>query len=152
MAPMNSVRHTLAQEANNAIDDYLVALSAAGALVPCRNASFAIAVGDLACFETLHQIQADPSFDPSRFEWTPEEHWPSRTQVMTLTEPTVPNRVRADELIHLARNLPRYRERAPMEICVWASRLGGGSKEVVAKYLVRTGFLRLTPKAGLSSV
>ena len=136
----------LVQDAHNAIDDYLLALSTAGALAPCRNASFAIAVGDLACFETLLQVQADRNFDPSRFTWTPQEDWPSRTQVVTLTEATVPNRIRADELIQLARSLPKYRERAPMEICVWANRLGGGSKEVVAKYLVRTGFLRLTPR------
>ena len=138
-------RPAMVQDAHNAIADYLLALSTAGALAPSRNASFAIAVGDLACFETLLQIQVDRNFDPSRFAWTAQEHWPSRTQVVTLTETTVPNRVRADELIQLARNLPKYREHAPMEICVWANRLGGGSKEVVAKYLVRTGFLRLTP-------
>lgn len=137
----------LAQDAANAIDGYLAALSAAGALSPCRNEFFAIAVGDLTCFETLHQIHADRSFDPSRFEWTPEEHWPCAMQVAILTQVMVPTRHKTDEWISLSRDLRRQRTREPMEICEWASGLGG-SKEAVARYLVRTGFLRLKPKVG----
>jgi hypothetical protein len=49
----------LVQNAINAIDDYLMWLSAAGALVPHNDAFFAIAVADLACFETLDAIRKD---------------------------------------------------------------------------------------------
>jgi len=135
----------LAQDADKAIDGYLAALSAAGALVPGRNGSFAIAVCDLACFETLCAIQAERNFNPSRLQWTPDENWPSAMQVTTLTNAMVPNRHKTDEWINLARDLRKQRTRAPMEVCVWSSGLGG-SKEAVARYLVRTGFLRLKPK------
>jgi hypothetical protein len=68
----------LAQSANNAIDESLMNLSAVGALIPCRNAFFAIAIADLAAIETLDAVRKDRSFDPARFQWVPRDKWLSR--------------------------------------------------------------------------
>jgi hypothetical protein len=136
----------LAQNADNAIDDYLMRLSAAGALIRRKNALFAIAVADVASFEALDALRKDGGFDPSRFQWAPEDSWPGAIQVCTLTEAMVPNKHKVHEWIDLARTLRKHAWRPPLEICHWASRIGG-SQEAVADYLIRTGFLRLTPPA-----
>jgi hypothetical protein len=136
----------LSQDANDAIQEYLMRLSAAGALIPRKNAFFSIAVADLASFEALVAIRKDGGFDPSRFQWAPQDSWPRAIQVCTLTEAMIPNKHKVQEWIDLARTLRKHAWRPPLEICQWASRIGG-SQEAVADYLIRTGFLRLTPPA-----
>lgn len=139
-----SIPPTMAQSANNAIDEYLMNLSTVGALIPCKNAFFAIAVADLAALETLDAVRKDRNFDPARFQWVPRDKWPGAMQVGTLTEAMIPNEGKARAWMNLARNLGKHYWRHPLEVCQWASDTFG-REENVADYLIRTGYLCIAP-------
>jgi hypothetical protein len=133
------------QDANDAIDDYLMALAAGGALIACKNNSYAITVADLTCFETLTAIRNDRNFDPTRLQWTPKAEWPSQMQAWVVTEAMTPNVHAAGRWFKLASEMHRNIGFSPIEICQWASQIGK-TKEAIADYLVRTGYLRLAPQ------
>jgi hypothetical protein len=133
------------QDANDAIDDYLMALAADGALIACRNNSYAITIADLTCFETLTAIRNDRNFDPTRLRWTPKDEWPSQMQAWVVAEAMTPNVHAAGRWFKLANEMHRNIGFSPIEICQWASQTGG-AKEAVANYLVRAGYLRLAPR------
>jgi hypothetical protein len=133
--------------ANSAIDDYLMKLSAGGALIPSKNASYAIAVADLTCFETMTAVMNDRNFDPTRLQWVTQDQWPGQVQVRVLTEAMVRNKVAAHAWANMANGMRKNIWFPPIEICEWANQLGG-TKEIVAKYLIRLGFLRLAPQGG----
>jgi len=131
--------------ANDAIDDYLMALTAAGALIARGSAFYAIAVADIASFDILTAVMNDRNFDPTRFRWTPYDQWPGHRQVAVLTEAMIPDVYAAERWIKLASDMHKNIEFPPIEICQCAAGVGT-NKEAVAKYLIRLGFLRLAPK------
>jgi hypothetical protein len=134
------------QDANDAIDDYLMALAGGGALIACRNNSYVITIADLTCFETLTAIRNDRNFDPTRLRWTPKDEWPSQMQAWVVAEAMTPNVHAAGRWFKLASEMHRNIGFSPIEICQWASQIGG-TKEAIANYLVRAGYLRLAPRA-----
>lgn len=133
-------------EANNAIDDYLMKLAAAGALIDCRTNSYVIAVADLTCFENLAAVRKDRNFDPARLQWTPKDQWPDKAQVWVLTETMKRNVHEAGRWFKLASEMHRNTGFSPIQICEWACQIGA-TKEAIAHYLIRTGYLRVAPKA-----
>jgi len=138
------VPQALHKDANDAIDDYLMALAVNGALIACRNNSYAITVADLTCFETLIAIRNSRNFDPGRLQWTPKEEWPTEQQAWTVAEGMSPNLSAAGRWFKLASEMHRNIGFPPIVICEWGSQVGG-TKESVANYLVRAGYLRLAP-------
>ena len=131
--------------ADNAIDDYLMKLSAAGALIPGRGNSYAIWVADLQCLENLVELRYDQNTGPARLQWAPENEFPGRVEIGVLTKTMVPSPSNASRWVSFAEKMRKNIWFPPLEICEWASQLGG-SKETVALYLIRLGFLRLGPK------
>ena len=141
-----SVQPVCDQDANDAIDDYLMALAASGALIACSNNSYAITVADLTCFETLTAVRNDRNFDPTRLRWTPKVEWPSETQAWVVAKAMAPNMHAAGRWFKLASEMHRNIEFSPIEICQRASQTETKTKEAVANYLIRAGYLRLAPQ------
>lgn len=133
-------------EANDAIDDYLMKLAATGALIDCRTNSYVIAVADLTCFENLIAVKNDRNFDPARLQWTPKDQWPDKEHVWILTKNVKRNVNMANIWFNMACEMHRKTDCSPIKICEWASRIGP-TKEAVAHYLIRTGYLRVSAKA-----
>jgi hypothetical protein len=131
--------------ANNAIDDYLRMLSAAGALIPRQSTSYAIWVADLTCFENLISLRNAQNFDAALLQWAPENEFPGHAEIRVLTKTMVPSPSAASRWINFANGMRKNIWFPPIEICEWASQLGG-TKETVALYLIRLGFLRVAPK------
>lgn len=134
------------QDANDAIDDYLMKLAAAGALIDCRTNSYVIAVADLTCFENLTAIRNDRNFDPARLYWTPKDQWPENAAVWVLTETVKRNVHEAARWFQMASVMHRNTDFSPIQICEWGSHQVEATKEAIAHYLIRTGFLRVAPK------
>jgi hypothetical protein len=132
-------------EANDAIDDYLMKLAAAGALIDCRTNSYVIAVADLTCFENLTAVRNDRNFEPARLQWTPKDQWPDQAQVWVLTETMKRNVHEAGRWFKMASEMHRNTGFSPIQVCEWASQIGA-TKEAIAHYLIRTGYLRVAPK------
>jgi hypothetical protein len=130
--------------ADDAIDDYLMRLSAAGALLAGKSISYAITVADLKCFENLMAVRSDPHFDPSRLQWAPESEWPNYVAIRVLTGAMVSSPSAARQWMSLAGGMRKNIGFPPIQICKWATSIGG-TKEVVARYLIRLGFLRVAP-------
>lgn len=57
----------------------------------------------------------------------------------------VPGPTAASRWVGFANGMRKHMWFPPIEICEWASQIGG-TKEIVALYLIRLGFLRLAPK------
>lgn len=134
----------LDRTANDAIDDYLMKLAAGGALIPGRGASYAIWVADLKCFENLLALKADR--DLAKLQWVPENEFPGPVAIRVLTKTMIPRPSDASRWISLADGMRKNIWFPPIQICKWASQLGG-TAETVALYLIRLGFLRMAPQA-----
>lgn len=132
----------IARSADEAIGEYLLVLTAAGAMVECNNDFYALAVADLSCFETLCAIRDEPAVHVPRLQWAAPERWPSQIAVTTLTKAMVRNGAKAREWIQMAETLPQLTARPPLAICDWASSIGGGQNAAM-EFLVRTGFFCL---------
>lgn len=143
-----AIPSSLSWLADNAIDDYLMKLSAAGALIPAKGNSYAIWVADLRCLENLIELNCDPNSALAGLQWTLENEFPGHVEIRVLTETMVPSPSEASRWINFADKMRKNIWFPPLEICEWASQLGG-TKETVARYLIRLGFLRLAPKTSL---
>ena len=137
---------SLDRQADDAIDHYLRTLAAAGALLPGPSNSYAIWVADLKSFENVRALNGGRDFDPARLQWAPENEFPSHTAIRVLTKTMVPGSSAAGRWVGFADGMRKHMWFPPIEICEWASQIGG-TKEIVALYLIRLGFLRLAPKA-----
>lgn len=106
-----------------------------------------IAVADLTCFENLTAISNDRTFDPARLQWAPKDQWPDKAHVWVLTETMKRNVHEAGRWFKMAEEMHRNKDFAPLQICGWASQQFASTKEVIARYLIQTGYLRVAPKA-----
>jgi hypothetical protein len=137
---------SFAHLADHAIDDYLMTLSAAGALIPGRSTSYAIWVADLKCFENLTMLRRLRHFDLAQLQWAPETEFPGHMAIRVLTKTMIPGLSAASQWVKFADEMRKNIRFPPGVICKWASQLGA-TPETVALYLVRLGFLRAAPNA-----
>lgn len=139
------------REANDAIDNYLMKLAVAGALVDCRTNSYVIAVADLTCFENLTAVRNDRNFDPARLQWAPKDQWPDKAQIRVVTGTMKRNVHDAARWFKMASEMHRNTGYSPIQICEWASPIGA-TKEAIPHYLIRTGYLRVAPKVPIETL
>jgi hypothetical protein len=123
----------------------LRALSAAGALIPGPGNSYAIWVADISCFENLIEMRNDRDSGPARLQWAPENEFPGPVEIRVLTKTMIPGPSAAARWVSFADKMRKNIWFPPMQTCEWASQLGC-TKETVALYLIRLGFLRLAPR------
>jgi hypothetical protein len=135
---------SLGHLADLAIDDYLMKLAAAGALIQGRNNSYAIWVADLNCFENLIAFRSDKKSDLVSLCWAPENEFPGYREIRVLTKTMVPSVANASRWVSFADGMRKNIWFSPEKICKCASQLGG-TDETVALYLIRLGFLRAAP-------
>jgi hypothetical protein len=137
-----AIPSSLDWHADQALDDYLMKLSAIGALIPGPRTSYAIWIADLTCLENLVALETGAGFDRVRLKWALEKEFPGHVEIRVLTNTMIPGQDAASRWLNFAEGMHKNIRFPPLEICQWGSQLGG-TKEIVARYLIRLGFLRV---------